>query len=94
MLLYFMLSTILSHTPIYIPKGIIVGYAEEDEPEIDYFEIAKTYEEAQEAMQYRIHLQSHPTLPVPTKSDLICSPAEVKFHRRVELKDPDASEET
>ena len=45
-------------------------------------------------MQYRNHLPSHPTLPVPPKSDLICSPAEVKLHRRVELKDHDALEET
>ena len=45
---------------------------------MDCFEIAETYEEAQEAMQYRNHLPSHPTLPVPPKSDLICFPAEVK----------------
>ena len=31
---------------------------------------------------------------MPPKSDMICSPAEVKFHRRVELKDHDASEDT
>ena len=82
-----------SPPPIYIPKGTIVAYADEDEPKMDCFKIAETYEEAQEAMQYRNHLLSHPTLPVPPKSDLICSPAEVKFHRRVELKDHDASEE-
>ena len=42
-------------------------------------------------MQYRNHFPSRPQLPVPPKSDMICSPAEVKYHRRVELKDRNAS---
>ena len=37
-------------------------------------------------MQYRNHLPSRPQLPVPPESDMICSPAEVKYHRRVKLK--------
>ena len=45
-------------------------------------------------MQYRNHLPSRPQLPVPPKSDMICSPAEVKYHRRVELKDHNASADT
>ena len=45
-------------------------------------------------MQYRNHLPNHLTLPMSPKSDLICSPAVVELHRRVELKDHDASEET
>ena len=35
-----------------------------------------------------------PLLPVLPKSDVIYSPAEVKFHQQVELKDYDATEET
>ena len=31
---------------------------------------------------------------MPPKSDMICSPAEVKLHRRVELKDHNPSEDT
>ena len=31
---------------------------------------------------------------MPPQSDLICSPAKVKLHRRVELKDHNATEET
>ena len=58
------------------------------------FEIAESYEEAQEMMQYRNHLPKHPLLPVPPKSDFICSPTEVKLHHRVELKDHDASKDT
>ena len=52
------------------------------------------YEEAQETVQYRNHLSKCPLLPVPPKSGIICSPAEVKFHWQVELKDHDAMEET
>ena len=44
---------------------------------MDCFEMAETYEEAQEAMQYRNYLLSDLMLPVPPKSDLTCSPAEV-----------------
>ena len=42
-----------------------MAYADEDEPEMNCFEIAETHEEAQEAMQYRNHLPFQPTLPVP-----------------------------
>ena len=70
-----------------------MAYADKDEPDMDCFKIAETYEEAQEVMEYRNHFPSHPTLPVSPKSDLICSAVELKFHRRVELKDHDASEE-
>ena len=45
-------------------------------------------------MQYRNHLPSRPWLPVPPESDMICSLAEVKYHRRVELKDHNASADT
>ena len=82
------------HGPIYIPKGTVIAYADDEEPEMDCFKIAETYEEAQETMQYRNHLPKHPLLPVLLKSDIICSPAEVKFHQQVELKDHDATEET
>ena len=34
----------------------------------------------------RNHLPSQPTLPVPPKSDIICSPAKVKFHRRARME--------
>ena len=83
-----------AHKSIYIWKGTVVAYANKDEPEVDCFEISETYEEAQEVMQYRNHLPNHPTLLVPLMSDMICSPAEVKFHRRVELKEHNVSVET
>ena len=79
---------------MYIPKGTVIAYADDEEPEMDCFEIAETYEEAQDTMQYRNHLPKHPLLPVLPKPDIICSPAEVKFHWQVELKDHDATEET
>ena len=79
---------------IYIPKGTIVAHADGSEPEVDVIEVAETIEEAQETMQYRNHLPNMPCLPVPPKSDMICSPAEVKYHRRVKLKDHNASADT
>ena len=42
-------------------------------------------------MQYRNHLLSRPWLPMPPKSGMICSPAEVKYHRKLELKYHNAS---
>ena len=82
------------HEHVYIPKDTVVAYLDDEEPEMDCFEIAETFEEAQEAIQYRNHLPSRPNLRVPPESDMICSPAEVKFHRKVELKDHDATPET
>ena len=70
-----------AHNHVYISKGTVVAYTDDEEPEMECFEIAETFEEAQQAIQYRNHLPSHSKLPVPPQSDLICSPAEVKFHR-------------
>ena len=90
----YVIFNLSSDAHIYIPKGTIVTHPDENEPEVDVIEIAETIEEAQETMQYRNHLPSRPRLPMPPKSDIICSPAEVKFHRRVELMDHNASEDT
>ena len=87
----YLISNLSSDTHIYIPKGTIVACPDGSEPEVDVIEIAETIEEAKETMQYRNHLPSRPQLPVPPESDMICSPAEVKYHRRVELKDHKAS---
>ena len=82
-----------AHDHVYISKGTIIAYTEDEEPEMECFKIAETFEEAQEAMQYRNHLPSHPKLPMPPQFDLICSPAKVKLHRRVELKDHNTTKE-
>ena len=76
---------------IYIPRETIVACPNGNEPEVDVIEVAETIKEAQETMQYRNHLPSRPRLTVPPKSDMVCSPAEVKYHRRVEFKDHNAS---
>ena len=83
-----------SDAHIYIPKGTVVACPDGNEPEVDVIEDAETIKEAQETMQYRNHLLSRPWLPVPPMSDMICSPAEVKYHRRVELKDHNVSADT
>ena len=90
----YVIFNLSSDTHIYIPKGTIVAHPDGNEPEVDVIEVAETIKEAQETMQYRNHLPSRPWLPVPPKSDMICSPAEVKYHRRVELKDQNASADT
>ena len=76
---------------IYIPKGTIIAHPIGNKPKMDVIEVAETIKEAQENMQYRNHLLNRPQLPMPLKSDMICSPAEVKYHKRVELKDHNAS---
>ena len=83
-----------SDTHIYIPRGTIIAHPNGNEPEVDVIEVAETIKEVQETMQYRNHLPSRPWLPMPLKSDMICSPAEVKYHRRVELNDHNASADT
>ena len=86
-----MIFNLSSDSHIYIPRGTIIAHPDGNEPKVDGMEVAETIKEAQETMQYRNHLPSRQWLPVPLKSDMICSPAEVKYHRRVELKDHNAS---
>ena len=86
-----MIFNLSSDTHIYIPRGTIVACPSGNELEVDIIEVAETIKEAHKSMQYRNHLPSRPWLPMPPKSDMICSPAEVKYHRRVELKDHNAS---
>ena len=69
---------------VYLPKGTIVAHPDENEPELDVIKVAETIEEAQGIMQYRNHLPNRPQLPMPPKSNMICSPAKVKYHRRVD----------
>ena len=90
----YVIFNLSSDAHIYIPKGTIVAHPDSNEPKVDVIEVAETIKEAQETMQCRNHLPSRPQLPMPPKSDMICSPAEVKYHRRVELKDHNASADT
>ena len=90
----YVIFSLSSDMHIYIPKGAVVAHPDGNEPEVDVIEVAETIEKAQETMQYRNHLPSGPQLPVSPKSDMICSPAEVKYHKRVELKDHSVSTDT
>ena len=87
----YVIFNLSSDTHIYLPKGTIVACPDENEPEVDVIEVDETIEEAQGTMKYRNHLPNRPRLPIPLKSGMIYSPAEVKYHRRVELKDHHAS---
>ena len=90
----YVIFNLSSDTHIYLPKGTIVACPDGNEPEVNVIEVAENIEEAQETMQYRNHLPNRPQLPVLPESDMICSPVEVKYHRRVELKDHNASVDT
>ena len=76
----------------YIPKGRVVAFAEkEKEEENEIFEV----EDLKGQEEYRNWvLKSKGTLPVPSKSDFICSPAEVSKHRKVKLKSKPVEEDT
>ena len=49
-----------AHNHVYISKGTVIACTDDEEPEMECFEIAETFEEAQEAIQYRNHLPSCP----------------------------------
>ena len=76
----------------YIPKGRVIAFVEkEKEEENEIFEV----EEIKEQEEYRDWvLKNRGMLPVPPKSDFICSAAEVSKHRKVKLKSKPVEEDT
>ena len=76
----------------YILKGSVVAFAEnEDGEENEVFEV----EELRGQEEYRNWVpKKKGFLPIPPKSDFLCSPAEVSAHRKVNLKSKPISEDT
>ena len=76
----------------YILKGSVVAFAEpEDGEENEVFEV----EEICGKEEYRNWVpKKKGFLPIPLKSDFLCSPAEVSAHRNVKLKSKPISEDT
>ena len=76
----------------YIPKGSVVAFAEnEDGEENEVFEV----EEISGKEKYRNWVpKKKGFLPIPLKSDFLCSPAKVSAHRKVKLKSKPISEDT
>ena len=76
----------------YIPKGSVVAFAEpKDGEENEVFEV----EEISGKEEYRNWVPKEKRfLPIPLKSDFLCSPAEVSAHRKVKLKSKPISEDT
>ena len=75
----------------YIPKGKVVAFAEKEESENEVFDV----EEVNSVEQYRNWVPNKKGfLPVPPKSDFICSPAEVSAHRKVKLQSKPVMEDT
>ena len=75
----------------YIPKGKVVAFAEKEESENEVFDV----EEVTSVEWYRKWVpKKKGFLPVPPKSDFICSPAEVSAHRKVKLQSKLVTEDT
>ena len=76
----------------YIPRGRVIAFAEkemEEENEIFKVEEFKGQEEHRNWVP-----KNRGSLPVPLKSDFLCSPAEVSKHRKVKLKSRPIEEDT
>ena len=76
----------------YIPRGRVIAFAEkemEEENEIFKVEEIKGQEEHRNWVP-----KNRGSLPVPPKSDFLCSPAEVSKHRKVKLKSKLIEEDT
>ena len=76
----------------YIPRRSVVAFAEtEDGEENEVFEV----EEISGPEEYRNWVpKKRGFLPIPPKSDFLCSPAKVSAHRKVKLKSKPISEDT
>ena len=75
----------------YIPKGKVVAFPEKEESENEVFNV----EEVASVERYRNWVpKKKGFLPVPLKSDFICSPAEVSAHRKVKLQSKPVTEDT
>ena len=75
----------------YIPKGKVVAFAEKEESKNEVFDV----EEVTSVERYRNWVpKKKGFLPVPPKSDFICSPAEVSAHRKVKLQSKPVTEDT
>ena len=75
----------------YILKGKVVAFAEKEESKNEVFDV----EEVTSVGRYRNWVpKKKGFLPVPLKSDFICSPAEVSAHRKVELQSKLVMEDT
>ena len=82
------------HEHVYIPKDTVVAYLDDEEPEMDCSRLQKLLRKHKKLYSTEIIYLVDLIYVSPPESDMICSPAEVKFHRKVELKDHDATPET
>ena len=84
----YMIINLEYNRDIYLGKDTIVAYAREEDKSCEYLEVSKVIE----STEYR-NWTPRQRFDV-TKCDLVSSPAQVKEHRKVELKDQDVSQET
>ena len=83
----YMIVNLDYHDVVYI-KDTLIAYIHEEDVSCEYLEVNEIVESTQS-----INWQP-PCNRKIVNSDLVCSPAQITEHCRVELKDNDASEET
>ena len=76
------------HDPVYIKKDTPVAHIHEEDVSCEYLEVNEVVESMQ-GINW-VPLSKHKIV----KSDLVCSPAQITEHQKVELKDHNASKET
>ena len=84
----YMIVNLDYHDMVYIKKDTLVAYVQEEDISCEYLEVNEIVESTQGINWQPLH--SHKIV----SSDLVYSPTQIMEHRRVELKDHDASEET
>ena len=84
----YMIVNLDYHDTVYIKKDTPVAYIHEEDVSCEYLKVNKVVESTQ-----GINWQPPHNCKI-VKSDLVYSPAQVTEHRRVELKDHNASKET
>ena len=84
----YMIVNLDYHDMVYIKKDTPVAYVQEEDISCEYLEVNEIVESTQ-----GINWQPPHSCKI-ISSDLVYSPTQILEHRRVELKDHDASEET
>ena len=84
----YMIVNLDYHDTVYIKKDTLVAYIHEEDVSCEYLEVNEIVESTQGINWQPPH--NHKIV----QSYLVYSPAQITEHRRVELKDHDASEET
>ena len=84
----YMIVNLDYHDMVYIKKDTLVAYIHEEDDSCEYLEVNEIVKSTQ-GINW-VPPSKHKII----NSDLVCSPAQIIEHHKVELKDHNASEET